>query len=163
MNAFTPEPWHDFFVAEVGASAALTGLVIVAISINIAKIIENRLLSGRAAETVVLLTGVLLLSTLALVPGQPLGLFGWECLAVAAAMLAVVGIILVRALALYHPDERRWIRVAITLGAALPTIACGVSLLLGEGGGLYWLVPAILVALTGGIANSWILLVEILR
>lgn len=163
MNAFAPEPWHDFFVAEVGASAALTGLVIVAISINIATIIKNRLLSGRAAETVVLLTGVLLLSTLALVPGQPLRLFGIECLAVALGMGGMVALILFRARALYHPDERRWIRIAITLGASLPTVACGVSLLLGEGGGFYWLVPAIVVALLGGITNSWILLVEILR
>jgi hypothetical protein len=163
MDAFTPDAWHDFFVAQVGATAALTGLVIVAISINIATIINNRLLSGRAAETVVLLAGVLLLSTMALVPGQPLWLFGVECLAVALGMSGMAAFILFRARSLYHPDEQRWLRIAITLGASLPAAAGGVSLLLGQGGGIYWLVPAILVALLGGITNSWILLVEILR
>src|SRR6185312_6154219 len=49
--------WTDFFVAEVGASAALAGLVIVAISINVTRIISYPWLPGRAAETLVAPTG----------------------------------------------------------------------------------------------------------
>src|ERR1044072_1131099 len=63
--------WSDFFVAEVGASAALAGLVIVAISINLARIIAYPWLPGRAAETLVAPTGVLVVSSYMLVPGQP--------------------------------------------------------------------------------------------
>ena len=39
----------------------------------------------------------------------------------------------------------------------------GITLLAGGGGGLYWLVPGVLGALIGGLANTWVLLVEILR
>ena len=46
--------WADFFSAELGAAAALTGLVIVGISINIARILAEPGLPGRAAETLVL-------------------------------------------------------------------------------------------------------------
>ena len=38
MNALTAD-WANFFVAEVGASAALSGLVVVAISINLSRIL----------------------------------------------------------------------------------------------------------------------------
>jgi modulator of FtsH protease len=43
--------WSDFFVAEVGAAAALSGLVVVAISINLKRILTVPVLPGRAAET----------------------------------------------------------------------------------------------------------------
>jgi hypothetical protein len=36
--AFHPEAWSDFFVAEAGAAAAPTGLLIVAVSINLKQI-----------------------------------------------------------------------------------------------------------------------------
>lgn len=52
--------WANFFVAEVGASAALSGLVIVAISINLQRILSFPQLPGRAAEMLILLVGALL-------------------------------------------------------------------------------------------------------
>jgi len=47
--------------------------------------------------------------------------------------------------------------------AALPVIAAGVSIAARAGGGLYWLVPAIILLLGVGLANAWVLLVEIVR
>ena len=70
--------WSDFFVAEVGASAALAGFVIVAISINVARIIAFPWLPGRAAETLVAPTGVLVVSSYMLVPHQPAGQLAGE-------------------------------------------------------------------------------------
>jgi hypothetical protein len=40
------------------------------------------------------------------------------------------------------------------------TEIAGVTLIVG-GGGLYWLVPAIILALVGGILNAWVLLVRL--
>jgi modulator of FtsH protease len=163
MSAFTPADWSDFFVAEVGAAAALTGLVIVAISINLATILKSPLLTGRAGETLVLLAGILLLATLALVPGQPIWVVGAECLAVGLSMAGAGGLALYRARNHYHPDEARWLRFVFNFGAPLPIAGAGLSLLTGAGGGLYWLVPGVVISLIGGVLNSWILLIEILR
>ena len=47
--------------------------------------------------------------------------------------------------------------------ATLPVIVAGASLVAQRGGGLYWLVPAIVLLLGVGVMNAWVLLVEILR
>ena len=39
----------------------------------------------------------------------------------------------------------------------------GALLILGQPGGLYWTVPGLAFAILGGILNTWVLLVEILR
>jgi hypothetical protein len=162
MNpAYNPQAWSNFFVAEVGAAAALTGLVIVAISINLATLVKNRPLSGRAGETVVQLAGVLLLSSFALVPGQPLWLLGMEFLGVGA--LAAGGNSIIRWLSGRHPKEPPFLRHVIVYGASLPLLIAGASLILGWGGGFYWLVPGVMFAFVGGVINTWVLLVEILR
>jgi len=42
-------------------------------------------------------------------------------------------------------------------------IVGAVSLLAQNGGGLYWIVPALLAAMVAAIAGAWVLLVEIQR
>lgn len=34
-GAYDPETWHDLFIAAAGAAAALSGLIFVAVSINL--------------------------------------------------------------------------------------------------------------------------------
>jgi hypothetical protein len=65
---FVNNGWSDFFVAAAGAAGALVGLSFVAISINLARIIELPGVAGRAAETIVLLSGTLAGSLVALMP-----------------------------------------------------------------------------------------------
>ena len=47
--------------------------------------------------------------------------------------------------------------------ATLPVIVAGASLVSQRGGGLYWLVPGIVLLLGVGVINAWVLLIEILR
>jgi hypothetical protein len=54
-------------------------------------------------------------------------------------------------------------RVVITQVAVLPLLAAGVSLLLHAGGGLYWLVPGVVLCLVVAVLDAWVLLIEILR
>jgi modulator of FtsH protease len=68
--AYDPSEWTDLFVASAGASAALAGLVFVAVSINIDRILRFRGLPERALETVVLLLAVVVVAILSLMPGQ---------------------------------------------------------------------------------------------
>jgi modulator of FtsH protease len=51
-------------------------------------------------------------------------------------------------------------RTSPTTGTSLLTEIAGVTLIVG-GGGLYWLVPAIILALVGGMLNAWVLLVRL--
>ena len=39
----------------------------------------------------------------------------------------------------------------------------GAGLVAGSGGGLHWLLPAIVLLLGVGVMNAWIMLIEILR
>lgn len=63
--------WANFFAAEVGAAAALTGLIIVAVSINLSRILSFPQLPARAAESFLMLIGALMVASLGLVPEQP--------------------------------------------------------------------------------------------
>ena len=45
----------------------------------------------------------------------------------------------------------------------IPMIVAGLSLVVGSGGGLYWLVPSLLASFTAAITSAWVLLIEILR
>ena len=158
--------WADFFAAELGAAAALTGLVIVGISINVARILAEPGLPGRAAETLVLPTGVLVASTYALVPHQPAWLFGGEIALTGLIMWVIPTSIHIRALRAgkgeIGPAGGRP-RIALALLASWPFIVSGILMVLGNSGALYWCVSGIIVATIATVINAWVLLVEILR
>jgi hypothetical protein len=117
--------WADFFVAELGAAAALAGLVIVAISINVTRILSTPLLPGRAAETLVTPTGVLLASTYALVPHQPGWLLGGEVAMTGVVMWIVPALIQFRAL---RTGQANWARASSCRESCSPNFrACPSS------------------------------------
>jgi hypothetical protein len=62
--------WSDFFVASAGATAALAGLVFVALSINLGKILALGGVTERAGETILLLASGLIGSLAALIPHE---------------------------------------------------------------------------------------------
>ena len=107
------------------------------------------------------LTGVLVLATFGAVPGQPLWLLGAELAAVGAVL--AIGNTIIRWRTGRNPQEPPLLREMFVYGASLSMVVAGGSLMAGTGGGLYWLVPAVVLALVGGVLNTWVLLVEILR
>jgi hypothetical protein len=165
VHAYEPGGWASLFVTEAGVAAVLAGLLVVAVSINLTKILQHPGLPGRAAEAIGLLTGVLVACTLGLVPGQPRALLGAELLAAGlGAWLVQAGIHLraVRHRAAPSPAALGG-RIGLAQAAVLPLPAGGLSLLLGAGGGLYWLVPAIILGVVVAVLDAWVLLIEILR
>ena len=163
MASYSPLGWHDFFMGTIGASAALTGLLFVAISINLEQILKYPQLPGRAAVTLGILVSSLVVSGLALAPGQTNRALGVEIAAVGAVVAA-------QALWVTHgkqtPNEpKAWVfEHLVTL--LLPSIAFivgGVSLAVGDGGGFYWVLAAVLFAFVSASINGWVLLVEIKR
>jgi modulator of FtsH protease len=163
--AYDPSEWTDLFVAAAGASAALAGLVFVAVSINLDRILGEAGLPDRALETLLLLATVLLISIVALIPGQSSGALGAELLAVSLT----VAIVIVRlptlgpATGFEPPRSWIWARWGLRLLGTVPFVIGGASVLLEAGGGLYWIVAGIVFAIVGGVSNAWVLLVEILR
>jgi hypothetical protein len=86
--AYQPAAWHDLFAATAGAAAALAGLIFVAVSINLARILKFRNLPRRAVETLAIAVGLLLVSVLVLVPGQSSIVLGTEILVLGVGLAA---------------------------------------------------------------------------
>jgi modulator of FtsH protease len=163
-TAYDPTEWHDLFVAIAGASAALLGLLFVAISINIERIMENPGLPERGLETLMLLLGVLVVSIAGLLPGQSHAALGLE--------LAAITAVLVASLTAMSPVGRppgprsaTWMASRWALRAAGPALLGigALAELTASAGGLYWIAAGIVFAILGAVANAWVLLVEILR
>ena len=162
---YAAEHWTDFGVATAGAAAALAGLLFVAISINIERILQFPSLPHRAAQTVILFALPLLISLLLIVPGQPKAALGSE--------LLVIGIVVGTFMLVTDartPMSEQETKITRALARILPpVVSCGclavagATLIAEAGGGLYWVVPAVLAAVIFGLINAWVLLIEILR
>jgi hypothetical protein len=158
--AYDPSEWSDLFVAVAGASAALAGLVFVAVSINIERILQFEGLPERALETVLLLVLVLVAAVSGLIPGQSEVALGIEIL----VATLVFGCLIWRLPTVQAGSENlRWARFSVRSAGTAPFVVGGIGLLTQSGGGLYWVAAGIVFAIVGAIANAWVLLVEILR
>jgi hypothetical protein len=163
VTSYSPSVWHDFFMGTIGASAALTGLLFVAISINLEQILKYPQLPGRAAVTLGVLVSALVVSGFGLAPGQSNRALGIE-IAAAGAVVAVQALWVTHGKRAPEEPEAWVIEHLVTL--LLPSVTFvigGVSLAVGEGGGLYWVLAAILFAFVSASINGWVLLVEIKR
>lgn len=162
--AFVPAEWTSFFIATAGAAAALAGLLFVALSINLARIMSFPSLPGRAGETITILMEALLASAFALVPGQSTRLLGVELLVLGAIGLAVTVRLQLRTRSATDPGRTYLaLRVAYVQAGTLPVVVGGISLIAGGGGGLYWIGLGVLLLFVASVWNAWVLLVEILR
>lgn len=162
MTAYDPSEWHDLFVAVAGASAALAGLLFVAVSINLERIIGEQGLPERALEAVMMLVCVLVAAVVGLIPGQSQGVLGAE-LSLTAAILAFAVLRPIHVRPSNVP--RGWLagRWALRVAGTIPLLVGAISVMIGDGGGLYWIVAGMIFAILAAIANAWVLLVEILR
>jgi hypothetical protein len=162
-TAYAVGDWTDLFVASAGASAALTGLLFVAVSVNIEDILKNPGLPARALQTLLLLLGAVVVSLVGLIPGQSTTALGIELLALGLGFGIWVFVLAARSI----PEVREYIHpvyhVAIVVPGTVLFVIGGASVLAQGGGGLYWTIGGIVGALLGASINAWVLLVEIRR
>ena len=170
MTAYSPAQWSDFALAQLGASAALLGLVFVGMSINLKDFVGTAVLVNRAFEAILLLGSVLFTATAVLIPDQSATAVGVELVLIGLLMAAIVARLQRGAGADVVPRGDRGptrgsllSRRAFGFGGTLLVFVAGVLLLAEVGGGLYWWPVAIAAAYAGAIMNAWVLLVEILR
>jgi modulator of FtsH protease len=157
--------WANFFVAQVGAAAALAGLIIVAISINLQRILAYPHLPGRAFEALMLLVAAMLICGIALIPGQTPTLFGLEILLIEFFVLLTSIVQQVKATRTNVRQQTSWVvvRALVLISSSVPIVIGGIILASGHVAGLYWVAPGVLIAIAASILNSWVLLIEILR
>ena len=153
--------WLGFGEALAAVAGALTGLLFVALSVKSAMLATSRSLNSRAAQTLVLFMISVLVAVLLVAP-QPAAALGWELLAVAAGSGTALLILDRRA---GHGSDRgvaRYIeRFSPNTITAVLVGAAGLTFLLKAGGGLYWLIPAAVASLLGGVVNAWLFLVRV--
>jgi hypothetical protein len=157
--------WGLFFSAEAAASAALTGLLFVSISINLQQIVKAPALTARSGKALSTLTAVLILSLLCLVPGQSARALGLEII-LGGLLIWIIATILQHKATFNNPYVSRATRdfhTVLTQGSALPIVVGSISLMLGRGGGFYWLVVGTLISFIAALLDAWVLLIEIQR
>jgi hypothetical protein len=165
LTAYNASEWHELFVATAGASAALAGLVFVAVSINVERILKFEELPSRAQMTVALLLSVLVVSIIGLIPGQSSTALGAELLGAGLFFGVPIAVLSKRGISrkAVLPGSVLLTRQLLTVAGTLPCVIGAVSILAETGGGLYWIVSGMVFAIVAGVANAWALLIEILR
>ena len=158
---YLPGMWRDFGVTVAGLARALTGLLFVAVSLKSETLARSRSLSSRAAQTLVLFMTAAIAAIL-LVALQPGSALGAELLAVAAVSGTALLVFDRRAGHDQNSGVARYIeRASPNMITAVLVAVAGLTLLLTAGGGLYWMIPATLASLVGGVINAWLFLVKV--
>lgn len=157
--------WNDFFVAVTGASAALTGLIFVGISISLAKILSIRGLPDRALVSLVLLLTVLILSILFLVP-----LLATKTLGITVLFVSILSWIIIFRLdfRIIKNKQKQYkkqylFNMLIDQIATIFFVITGLALVVNCTNALLYIVPAIIVSIIKAVIDGWVLLVEINR
>jgi len=158
---YQPELWHDFGVTVGGLAGALTGLLFVAVSIKSDTLAKSRSLASRAAQTLVLFITPAL-GALVLVAPQPAGALGGELIALAALSGGTLYVLNRRGGHDETSGVARYIERASPNAITSGFFAvAGITLIAAAGGGLYWLIPAAVFSLAGGVINAWLFLIRV--
>jgi hypothetical protein len=153
--------WVTFGGAVAAVAGALTGLLFVALSVKGAALSQSRPLRSRAAQTLVLFMTSVLVAVVLVAP-QPPTAVGGELVALAVLSGAALLTLDRRAGHASEPGVIRYVeRFSPNTITALLVGVAGITLLAGAGGGLYWLIPAVVTSLVGGVVNAWLFLIRL--
>jgi hypothetical protein len=158
----TPE-WATFFSAELAALAALTGFVVVAISINLSRILSYPHLPTRAGEALIGPVGAITVTSFVLIPGQPAVLLGAEVLAVGLVTVIAPIAFQARSWPFRKDAGERIVRAVTSVGFNLAFVVGGAVLFAGAPAGLYWIAAGDILCIIAIMLSAWVLMIEILR
>jgi hypothetical protein len=161
--AYESAAWQPFFTMVGGASAALVGLLFIALSIHLRAIAADPVARGQARTALGGFVGILALAIVALIPGQDARWLGVEIGAIGLALVAASVRFQGETMRRLPMDRRR--RYLASLApvdiATTAILIAAVSLVAGRGGGLFWLPPAVVIYLGNALFNAWLLTVRI--
>lgn len=156
------EEWKDFYVMVGGAAAALTGLVLVAVSLHLKAVLRHPLYRDRAWSSLQGLVTAMLVSIAALTP-QPLAVFGVEMAILALLWLARYTLFI----GLYRgtrPQDRGALRSSewvFWAGWTVALLVSGILMIAGNASGLYVLAGCVATGIVLIVWNAWVLLAEV--
>jgi len=150
--------WGNFGRVAGAASGALIGLLFVEVLPNRDRITQHPALRASALQALVVFMLPLLVATLLLTPQQPSWVLGIELITLGGVnwlALAMAGRWKWNAGNELHSRLARLLNyTSPNLLTTLLVLAGGATLVAGHVGGLYWLVPAVVLALIGGVAKG---------
>jgi hypothetical protein len=158
---YTTAPWASFGEVLGAVAGALTGLLFVALSVRSDALAGSRSLRARATQTLLLFMTSVLIAVFLVAP-QPAAALGAELLAV--AVVSGTGLFILDRRAGHGSDQevaRDIERFSPNTITAVLVGVAGLTFLVKAGGGLYWLIPAAVATLAGGVVNAWLFLVRL--
>jgi modulator of FtsH protease len=159
-DAYQPDQWHDFFITVGGAAAVLTGLVFVALSLNLDAVIPDAPHRYRAIGTLSNFAGIFVLCALALMGSQNHVAVGieWLLVSIAAGTVYVYGYLRARSkggspttLSLLRTMTGTMLYVALIVGS--------VVLASNSTAGLYIAAVAMVSIGVYSVSGAWLLVV----
>ena len=154
--------WSDFFVASAGASAALAGLIIVAVSVSVTEMITIPGMTSRAATSIALLVLVAVVSLAGLIPHQPVFFFGLEVALFGAVCLGLAVNSFVKLVGANSVRRTVGKSAPLVVPSAL-VVAGGIVVAAGDEAGLGFIAAGALLAIAAAVVDAWVVLVEIRR
>jgi hypothetical protein len=156
---YRPEQWSDFFLLVGTGAVTLTGLVFVALSLNLKTILVDATHRFRAIGTLTGFAAVFLRSALVLMGGQSYEAVGAELLAISfvAGFVYVYGYIQ----ATRSGGGASLARTATGTGLYLAEMLGALLLILGHGAGLYIAAIALVINTCYMITGAWLLVLGV--
>ena len=164
MDPYKPELWHDFFFMVGGGAAALTGLVVVAMSLHLQAIVGDPPLRHRARTILTGLGAVFMRCALVLMGGQDGRAVAFELFAVCmvVTLAGVWSFLVARRSGEPVPTSSVYRTVGGT-SCYITEMLGAIALFFGFSVGLYVVGVAMVSNFFFMISGSWLLLVGVTR
>jgi hypothetical protein len=161
---YNPEQWKDFFVLVGTGSAALTGLVFVAMTINAKGVAKDATHRYRAINMLSGFTSVFIISSLALMGHQAYSALAieWLLVSLVAAVINTNGYVQAFKLdgSLYALSRFRMVGGSVCY---LGQIIGSLMLYSGSGAGIYVSAIALIINFYFLVSGSWLLILGTLH
>lgn len=156
---YQPAEWHDYFITVGGGSAALTGLVFVAMTLHLEEIRGDPVHRHRARTILTGLTAVFIRCALVLMGGQNGQAVAVELIGV----LVVVEVILYTSIrqAAGSADQGVVLRTVGSFACLLTEQAGALILFFGHAAGLYLVGIGMMSSFIFMVSGAWLLLVGV--
>lgn len=161
-DIYQPDQWHDYFITVGGASAALTGLVFVAMSLNPSVIAQDPTHRHRAIGTIAGFSAIFMVCGLGVMGGQDHRAVGLEWLIVSAAAGVVYVYGYVQAIRFGNSSVGlRSGRLIVGTALHVVEISGAALLLSGYFAGLYIAAISMIGLLAFMITGAWLLIMGV--